>query len=127
MKPPRWRVPSPRRAATERRWAWVVCAHKYVRLNVGRTLFYTTLQVLTRQDSVLKAMFSGRKEVFIDREGWVLIDRSGKHFTFILMYLREEGGHLAPWQTGASRAAGRDKSLSHPGSGGAVPGRLAGQ
>lgn len=43
--------------------------NKYVRLNVGGTLFYTTLQVLTRQDSMLKAMFSGRKEVFIDREG----------------------------------------------------------
>uniref|UniRef100_A0A8K9ULS1 Tumor necrosis factor, alpha-induced protein 1 (endothelial) n=1 Tax=Oncorhynchus mykiss TaxID=8022 RepID=A0A8K9ULS1_ONCMY len=42
--------------------------NKYVRLNVGGTLFYTTLQVLTRQDSVLKAMFSGRKEVLIDRE-----------------------------------------------------------
>uniref|UniRef100_A0A8C7W499 Tumor necrosis factor, alpha-induced protein 1 (endothelial) n=1 Tax=Oncorhynchus mykiss TaxID=8022 RepID=A0A8C7W499_ONCMY len=52
--------------------------NKYVRLNVGGTLFYTTLQVLTRQDSVLKAMFSGRKEVLIDREGWILIDRCGQ-------------------------------------------------
>lgn len=49
--------------------AAVGLGNKYVRLNVGGTLFYTTLQVLTRQDSMLKAMFSGRKEVFIDREG----------------------------------------------------------
>lgn len=43
--------------------------NKYVRLNVGGTLFYTTLQVLTRQNSMLKAMFSGKKEVFTDKDG----------------------------------------------------------
>ncbi|XP_029571865.1 BTB/POZ domain-containing adapter for CUL3-mediated RhoA degradation protein 2-like isoform X3 [Salmo trutta] len=75
--------------------------NKYVRLNVGGTLFYTTLQVLTRQDSMLKAMFSGRKEVFIDREGWILIDRSGKHFGSILTYLREEAVSLPPGRQGA--------------------------
>ncbi|XP_071778266.1 BTB/POZ domain-containing adapter for CUL3-mediated RhoA degradation protein 2 [Centroberyx gerrardi] len=63
--------------------------NKYVRLNVGGALFYTTLQVLTRQNSMLKAMFSGKQEVFTDREGWILIDRSGKHFGSILGYLRE--------------------------------------
>lgn len=63
--------------------------NKYVRLNVGGALFYTTLQVLTRQDSMLKAMFSGKLEVFTDAEGWILIDRSGKHFGSILNYLRE--------------------------------------
>ncbi|XP_067102306.1 BTB/POZ domain-containing adapter for CUL3-mediated RhoA degradation protein 2 [Osmerus mordax] len=63
--------------------------NKYVRLNVGGTLFYTTLQVLTKQDSMLKAMFSGKKEVFTDREGWILIDRCGKNFGTILSYLRE--------------------------------------
>lgn len=62
---------------------------KYVRLNVGGALFYTTLQVLTRQNSMLKAMFSGQKEVFTDKEGWILIDRSGKHFDSVLCYLRE--------------------------------------
>ncbi|CAL8350043.1 unnamed protein product [Lota lota] len=63
--------------------------NKYIRLNVGGTLFYTMLQVLTRQESMLKAMFSGKQEVFTDREGWILIDRSGKHFGSILGYLRE--------------------------------------
>lgn len=43
--------------------------NKYVRLNVGGTLFYTTLQVLTKQNSMLKAMFSGKKEVFTDKDG----------------------------------------------------------
>lgn len=63
--------------------------NKYVRLNVGGNLFYTTLQVLTRQNSMLKAMFSGQKEVFTDKEGWILIDRSGKHFGSILCFLRD--------------------------------------
>lgn len=49
--------------------------NKYVRLNVGGTLFYTTLQVLTRQDSLLKAMFSGKQEVFTDREGGSLLKK----------------------------------------------------
>ncbi|KAJ8280948.1 hypothetical protein GJAV_G00061380 [Gymnothorax javanicus] len=61
----------------------------YVRLNVGGTLFYSSVQVLTRQDSMLRAMFSGRMEVFTDKEGWVLIDRCGKHFGAILAYLRD--------------------------------------
>ncbi|KAG7470528.1 hypothetical protein MATL_G00114720 [Megalops atlanticus] len=63
--------------------------NKYVRLNVGGTLYYTTVQVLTRQDTMLRAMFSGRMEVFTDKEGWVLIDRCGKHFGAILSYLRD--------------------------------------
>jgi len=63
---------------------------KYVKLNVGGSLFYTTLGTLTkRADSMLRAMFSGRMEVLTDSEGWVLIDRSGKHFGQVLNYLRD--------------------------------------
>lgn len=63
---------------------------KYVKLNVGGSLFYTTLGTLTkRYDSMLRAMFSGRMEVLTDSEGWVLIDRSGQHFGAILNYLRD--------------------------------------
>ncbi|XP_072455340.1 BTB/POZ domain-containing adapter for CUL3-mediated RhoA degradation protein 1 [Notamacropus eugenii] len=62
---------------------------KYVKLNVGGSLHYTTLQTLTKQDTMLKAMFSGRMEVLTDSEGWVLIDRSGRHFGTILNYLRD--------------------------------------
>ncbi|KAL5969458.1 BTB/POZ domain-containing adapter for CUL3-mediated RhoA degradation protein 1 [Taenia solium] len=43
----------------------------YVKINVGGSLFYTTISTLTREDS------------------WVLLDRSGKHFHLILNYLRD--------------------------------------
>ncbi|XP_053446087.1 BTB/POZ domain-containing adapter for CUL3-mediated RhoA degradation protein 3 isoform X2 [Nycticebus coucang] len=62
---------------------------KYVKLNVGGALYYTTMQTLTKQDTMLKAMFSGRMEVLTDSEGWILIDRCGKHFGTILNYLRD--------------------------------------
>ncbi|XP_071503815.1 BTB/POZ domain-containing adapter for CUL3-mediated RhoA degradation protein 3-like [Diadema antillarum] len=65
---------------------------KYVKLNVGGALFYTTIDTLTKQDNMLRAMFSGRMEVLTDSEGWILIDRSGKHFGLILNYLRD--GHI---------------------------------
>ncbi|XP_005807802.1 BTB/POZ domain-containing adapter for CUL3-mediated RhoA degradation protein 2 [Xiphophorus maculatus] len=67
----------------------VTLGNKYVRLNVGGILFFTPLQVLTSQNSLLGAMFGGKTEVFTDKEGWVLIDRSGKHFNSILNYLRD--------------------------------------
>lgn len=45
---------------------------KYVKLNVGGSLHYTTVQTLTKQDTMLKAMFSGRMEVLTDSEGMSL-------------------------------------------------------
>ena len=42
---------------------------QYVKLNVGGTLYYTTIGTLTKQDSMLRAMFSGRMEVLTDPEG----------------------------------------------------------
>lgn len=42
---------------------------KYVKLNVGGSLHYTTLRTLTGQDTLLKAMFSGRAEVLTDAGG----------------------------------------------------------
>eukprot|EP00794_Sanderia_malayensis_P014163 gene14163-15642_t len=63
---------------------------KYVKLNVGGSLFYTTIGTLTsKQGTMLEAMFSGRMEVLADNEGWILVDRSGKHFGTILNYLRD--------------------------------------
>lgn len=67
---------------------------KYVKLNVGGSLHYTTVQTLTKHDTILKAMFSGRMEVLTDSEGWILIDRSGKHFGTILNYLRDDSVSL---------------------------------
>lgn len=42
---------------------------KYVKLNVGGTLHYTTIGTLTKHDNMLRAMFSGRMEVLTDAEG----------------------------------------------------------
>ena len=42
---------------------------KYVKLNVGGSLHYTTIGTLTKQDTMLRAMFSGRMEVLTDSEG----------------------------------------------------------
>ena len=84
----------------------------YVKLNVGGALFTTTIGTLTKYDNMLRAMFSGRMDVQTDEQGtdihilystlppplsppplpslgWVLIDRSGKHFGAILNFLRD--------------------------------------
>lgn len=60
--------------------------NKYVRLNVGGSLYYTTVQVLTRHDTMLKAMFSGRMEVLTDKEGTGMssvIENSVKQLGFV--------------------------------------------
>jgi len=62
---------------------------QYVKLNVGGSLHYTTIGTLTKHDNMLRAMFSGRMEVLTDADGWILIDRNGKHFGAILNYLRD--------------------------------------
>lgn len=62
---------------------------QFVKLNVGGALHYTTIGTLTKQDSLLRDMFSGCKEVLTDSEGWILIDRCGKHFATILNFLRD--------------------------------------
>ncbi|ELU03864.1 hypothetical protein CAPTEDRAFT_179715 [Capitella teleta] len=69
-------------------------ASKYVKLNVGGSLFYTTIGTLTKNDNMLRAMFSGRMEVLTDSEGWILIDRCGKQFGTILNYLRDGAAPL---------------------------------
>ncbi len=42
---------------------------KYVKLNVGGSLYCTTLGTLTKHDNMLRAMFSGRMELETDDEG----------------------------------------------------------
>lgn len=64
--------------------------NKYVRLNVGGSLYYTTVQVLTRHDTMLKAMFSGRMEVLTDKEGKgmpCVVENSGKQPGFDGVFL----------------------------------------
>lgn len=42
---------------------------QYVKLNIGGCLHYTTIGTLCKQDTMLRAMFSGRLEVLTDSEG----------------------------------------------------------
>lgn len=42
---------------------------KYVKLNIGGSLFYTTLGTLTKHDNMLRAMFSERIPLETDGEG----------------------------------------------------------
>lgn len=46
---------------------------KYVKLNVGGSLHYTTIGTLTKHDTMLRAMFSGRMEVLTDSEGKMVL------------------------------------------------------
>uniref|UniRef100_A0A915CV89 BTB domain-containing protein n=1 Tax=Ditylenchus dipsaci TaxID=166011 RepID=A0A915CV89_9BILA len=62
---------------------------RYVKLNVGGSIFQTTLGTLCKYDSMLRTMFSGQIPVLQDCEGFVLIDRCGKHFGTILNFLRQ--------------------------------------
>lgn len=61
-----------------------VCKEKYVKLNVGGSLFYTTVGTLTKLDTMLRAMFSGRIEVKTDSEGMLMEMNSLK---YIIKYL----------------------------------------
>ncbi|CAM4387362.1 unnamed protein product [Leuciscus chuanchicus] len=62
---------------------------KYVKLNVGGTLHYTTVQTLSKEDSLLRSICDGSTEVSIDSEGWVVLDRCGRHFSLVLNFLRD--------------------------------------
>ncbi|XP_059982146.1 BTB/POZ domain-containing adapter for CUL3-mediated RhoA degradation protein 3-like [Lagenorhynchus albirostris] len=60
---------------------------KYMKLNMGGALYYTTMQTLTKQDTRLKAVFSRCIEMLMDSEGWILIDECEKLYGTILSYL----------------------------------------
>lgn len=62
---------------------------KYVKLNVGGSLHYTTVQTLSKEDSLLRRICDGSVEVTIDSEGWVVLDRCGRHFSLVLNFLRD--------------------------------------
>lgn len=58
---------------------------KYVKINVGGSLHYTTIGTLTKQDTMLRAMFSGRMEVLTDSEGNIT-QADGENRLLIIAY-----------------------------------------
>ena len=60
---------------------------KYVKLNVGGSLFQTTLQTLVSsrhsQGSMLQRMFSGTVDVLTDEEGMIFCSRVISHPSLI--------------------------------------------
>lgn len=52
---------------------------QYVKLNVGGSLHYTTIGTLTKHDTMLRAMFSGRMEVLTDSEGKFILQNLQKY------------------------------------------------
>ncbi|MEQ2161549.1 hypothetical protein GOODEAATRI_010654 [Goodea atripinnis] len=62
---------------------------KYVKLNVGGSLHYTTIQTLSKEDSLLRSICTGITAATIDSEGWVVLERSGRHFGLVLNFLRD--------------------------------------
>jgi len=63
---------------------------KIVHLNVGGHRFMTTLGTLRADPgSMLGRMFSGEHPVLRDDDGSFVVDRDGRHFHYILNYLRD--------------------------------------
>ena len=62
----------------------------YVKLNVGGKLFHTTKSTLIKFDGMLKTLVTQSEiPVVTDANGWIIIDRSGEYFDFILNFLRD--------------------------------------
>lgn len=60
-----------------------------IQLNIGGEIFYTTIQTISRESSLLYAFILGEIEVSKDKDGRIFIDRDPKYFRWILNYLRD--------------------------------------
>ena len=63
-------------------------ANEWLKLNVGGEKFMSTRSTLLKQETMLSKICSNSFPNVIDEDGFILIDRSGKHFGTILDYLR---------------------------------------
>ncbi|EGC31407.1 hypothetical protein DICPUDRAFT_156766 [Dictyostelium purpureum] len=72
------------------------CNKKIIKLNIGGTIYYTTLTtLLSDSNSMFSLMFSGRFNIEREEEdGSIFIDRDGKYFHYILNWLRS---HFIPF------------------------------
>jgi DNA anti-recombination protein RmuC len=60
-----------------------------IKLNIGGTLFTTTIDTLTvEQDTLFTGMFSGKFDMKPDDDGEYFLDRNPEYFSIILDYLR---------------------------------------
>jgi len=61
---------------------------RIVKLNIGGTIFTTSLSTLTSQETFFSAMLSGSFDIVEDENGAYFIDRDPRNFHLILNYLR---------------------------------------
>lgn len=62
-------VPLPACRSTDERRNPGLMGSKYVKLNVGGSIHYTTIQTLSKEDSLLRSICTGATDVTIDSEG----------------------------------------------------------
>ncbi|XP_062874657.1 BTB/POZ domain-containing adapter for CUL3-mediated RhoA degradation protein 1 [Trichomycterus rosablanca] len=82
-------APSSPSHATKKKTGPGLTSSKYLKLNVGGSLHYTTVQTLSKEAGLLRNMCDGSTETTLDSEGWVVLDRCGRHFSLVLNFLRD--------------------------------------
>ncbi|EFP03466.1 hypothetical protein CRE_09623 [Caenorhabditis remanei] len=60
-----------------------------LKLNIGGTVFQTTVATLTKFDGFFKAMLEIDIPLKKDENGCVFVDRSPRHFDYVLNYMRD--------------------------------------
>lgn len=60
-----------------------------VKLNIGGSVFATTISTLCREQSMFTALFGGQFTPELDEWGAVFVDRDAGYFPYILNYLRD--------------------------------------
>jgi hypothetical protein len=64
-------------------------SNRYIKLNVGGRLFVSSIDTLTKQDNMFRAMFSGRMEVITDSDGIVpMFFSESLRLKLLLLYLK---------------------------------------
>lgn len=72
----------------------VLRSDRRINLNIGGRKFTTSFSTVTREDSMLSSMLSGRFPLVRDAKGCFFIDRDAEFFPHILNYLRDGATYL---------------------------------